>query len=172
MRFERITSESFVFDAVKEIYESSFPPEEKRELNKDLFDRKNYSLLTAIEDEPVGFISVWDFGNFVFIEHFAVKKQLRDQGIGTRMLSKFLDDHPDVILEIERPKTEEQYMRIKFYKQIGFHLNNYQYVQPPYGPEKPPVNMFIMSYPKALSDNEFSNIKKRIYSTVYGIVSK
>lgn len=169
MQLERITRDSLLFDGVKQIYESSFPPEEKRELNQLLFDKKNYSLLAAVEDQVVGFISVWDLGDFVFIEHCAVRKELRVQGVETQVLAEFLNSHKFVILEVEIPKTEEQYIRTKFYEKIGFKLNLYSYLQPSYGPGKPVVHLHLMSYPEALSERDFEAIRKKIHKTVYDL---
>ncbi|VVC03697.1 Acetyltransferase (GNAT) domain protein [Candidatus Bilamarchaeum dharawalense] len=169
MKFERITPDSCYFDSVKKIYETSFPPEEKRDLTEKLFTNPNYSLLAVLEEDIIGFLSVWDLGNFVFIEHFAVVKELRDQGIGTKMLVQYLSDHNNVILEVEMPQTEDQYLRIKFYEKIGFKLCVYPYVQPSYGPGKPPVSLFLMSYPRTLGSDDFAAIKEKLYKTVYGL---
>jgi ribosomal protein S18 acetylase RimI-like enzyme len=171
MQLESVTIDSFWFDTVKEIYEYSFPPEERRELDSSLFGKSNYALLAAVEDEVIGFLSTWEFDNFDFIEHFAVRKELRSQGVGTKLLAEFMNNRKNIIIEVERPKSEEQYMRIKFYERMGFKLNTYDYVQPSYGPGKPPVNMHLMSYPKALSIGEYNIVKKQLYAEVYGLGS-
>lgn len=167
MHFERITPDSFLFDAVKLIYESSFPPDEKREINQSLFDKKDYSLLAAVEDEVIGFISFWDLGTFVFIEHLAVQKELRNQGIGSKMFGDFMNTYKNIILEVEKPQTEQQYLRIKFYEQFGFKLNTHPYTQPSYGEGKSSVPLYLLSYPRALSADEFTNVRKKLYSIVY-----
>lgn len=172
MHFESITQDSFLFDAVKLIYESSFPPDEKREFNQALFDKKEYSLLAAVDDEVFGFISFWDLGDFVFIEHLAVQKELRNHGVGSKMLGEFLNKYKTITFEVEKPQTEQQYLRIKFYEQFGFKLNPYPYLQPSYGPGKSPVPLYLLSYPKALSSVEFTKTKQKIYAIVYGLESE
>lgn len=169
MHFESITQDSFLFDAVKLIYESSFPPDERREFNQALFDKKEYSLLAAVDDEVFGFISFWDLGGFVFIEHIAVQKELRNHGIGSKMLGEFLNKYNTIILEVEKPQNEQQYLRIKFYEQFGFKLNTYPYSQPSYGNGKSPVNLFLMSYPKILPPAEFEKVKEKLHQSAYGL---
>ncbi|MFH1520634.1 MAG: GNAT family N-acetyltransferase [Candidatus Micrarchaeota archaeon] len=167
MYFERITPDSFLFDAVKLIYETSFPSDEKRELDLLLFDKKDYSLMAAVEDRVIGFISFWDFGTFIFIEHLAVEKELRNQGIGSKMLGEFMNKYQNIILEVEKPQNEQQYLRIKFYEQFGFKLNHYPYVQPSYGKGKSPVPLYLLTYPRPLNLDQFTNIKKKLYEIVY-----
>lgn len=154
------------------LYESAFPPDERRDLErqKALFARKEYSLFAAIDGGFVGFISLWEFADFVFMEHLAVEAKLRGKGIGTAIMKEYMGKcRKKAILEVEPPKTAAQKKRVSFYRQLGFALNGHPYVQPPYGPGKKPVRMLLMSHPSPISGAEFAEARGKIHTLVYGL---
>ena len=57
--------------------------------------------------------------------------------------------------------------RIEFYKRIGYHVNTFNYIQPPYAKDKSAVPMLIISYPRILTEKEYENMKNQIYFNVY-----
>ena len=95
---------------------------------------------------------------------------MRGKGIGSEMLKDFIKNstHP-IILEVELPNNEMSVRRIKFYEKLGFVLNYFKYYQMPLRNNCKPMEMYIMSYPKALILEEFESIKNSIYKTVYSI---
>jgi ribosomal protein S18 acetylase RimI-like enzyme len=155
------------------IYDSSFPPNEKRPLSgqKRIFQNKRYRFSAAYEKgRLVGILTSWRLEKFIFIEHFAVSTELRNQGLGTRLMKEYMKaNRGSIVLEAERLRTEISKRRIGFYKRLGFKLNRYHYMQPAYGREKSPVPCFLMSYPKTITKNEFTKTKEEIYRVVYGI---
>src|SRR4030095_1386358 len=157
------------FAEIWSIYESSFPPDERGSLAQQeaLLKEPAYHLIAAYEnDSLMGFISSWEL-DFTFIEHVAVKEHLRDRGAGTKLLHAFLSERKKVILEVEPPENDLKKRRIAFYKRIGFRLNSFPYLQPPYGPGKSAVPMALMSYPKALDEKEFSLVRDKLHQEVY-----
>lgn len=156
-----------------ELYESAFPADERRDMQaqRGLFGRPGYRLAAfAPGGAFAGFISSWDLGQFVFIEHFAVKGELRGKGTGTAMLTEFLAAcGKPVVIEVEPPGTPMQKRRIAFYSKLSFMLNPFDYVQPPYGPAKKAVRLLLMSYPRALSGEEFTLVRSRLHTVVYGL---
>jgi len=171
MDFKQIGPVSPAFKAVWKIYLSSFPPEERRSLAKQrkIFDDTRYSLIAAYnKGQLVGLISSWDFDDFVFVEHLAVKARLRCRGHGTEMLKRHIEKSGrPTVLEIERPDTKIAKRRIHFYDRIGFKVNEYDYSHPPYGKGKKGASLHLMSYPGQLTDAEYDMIKSTLLCFVY-----
>ena len=154
-----------------EIYESSFPSDERRtlELQKELIKNKQYNFFIVTKDNIlVAIITDWNFGDFLFVEHLAVKKDLRGKRIGTELLEEYLSKNKQkIVLEVERPETKIATKRIEFYEKIGFKLNDFDYIQPPYGKGKNPVPLLLMTYPNKITGSEFSTIRKKLHIVVY-----
>jgi len=174
MEFKRLgDSDSQEFKEAWEIYESSFPSDERRtlKLQKELIKNKKYNFFRVTnKDALVAIICDWNFGDFLFIEHLAVKENFRGKGSGKESLKEYLSkNNKKIVLEVERPENEIAIKRINFYEKNGFKLNAFGYIQPPYGKDKNPVPMFLMSYPKKITEPEFSSIRERLHIVVYGL---
>ena len=79
------------FEEVYRIMEQSFPADERRkkEGQQKLLDEEKYELLGVRNEEGLlAFLAVWEFAEFVFIEHFAVSEKARNSGIGGKMLEE------------------------------------------------------------------------------------
>ena len=156
---------------LKQIYIGSFPPDERRDWKKmeELLIQPNFILNQIFEDQLlIGLISVWNFQNFLFIEHFAIRKSKRGKGIGTQVLKQVIAEYPKtLIVEVEEPITGEARHRIAFYESAGFSVCKGIYYQPPYSPNKNKVKMLLMSFPERILQFEFDEIKKQIYREVY-----
>ena len=157
------------FKQVWEIYERAFPKEEKRALKQQqaLFANKQYKVFPYFDEshtEVLGFITLWELPTFTFWEHLAVKETCRGQGIGSRIIENTRKiSSGKIIFEVELPETIVAQRRIRLYERLGFHLNAYPYLQPPYQPETSGVAMHIMSYPNPLSPEEFAEVKNELY---------
>lgn len=99
-------------------------------------------------DDFVGFLTYWTFRDYVYIEHFAVDPAHRGKNIGRRMLSHLFDiAGPDILIEVEKPDTDEARRRVSFYEKCGFRLReDINYVQPPYSAEQSGVEMMLMTH--------------------------
>ena len=161
------------FDVVYAIMKKSFPDSERRPYNeqKKLLKRKDYSIYVIEDTAGSGikaFITVYEFKNFLFVEHFAVDSCYRSQGLGSLILKELLRIvNLPVCLEVELPYTEIAAKRIEFYKRCGFVLNLFPYSQPPITQGQTSVPMYIMSSGKALSQNEYTIVKNTLYKQVY-----
>lgn len=123
---------------------------------------------SALKDKPAGFLAVWEFAEFIFIEHFAVNPKLRNSGTGSGMLQELVKlSKKPVCLEVELPDAELARRRIGFYERNGFVFNDYPYMQPPISKGKSSVPLRIMTYGKAVSQEEFEQIQKILYQRVY-----
>ena len=154
----------------KELFESSFPDNERppfatvKERTQPNF---HFLVATIDNDEPIGILTYWDFEEFAYIEHFAIDTEYRNKGMGKACILNFMLQHPDqVVLEIERPVTEQAEHRMEFYTDLGFTQNPQDYVQPSYYKNELAVPMIIMSKYE-LDDGEFDEVRAQIYKEVY-----
>ncbi len=174
MKLVRVDAGSEHFRDLWELYESAFPPDERRDAERQraTFKRPEYAMLAALDEKNalVGLLSVWEFEGFVFMEHMAVKEPLRGKGLGTEIINAYMSTcRKNVVLEVELPGTDVQKRRIVFYERLGFKRNSHGYIQPSYGPGKKPVPMLLMSYPGTIREKEFPLLRRDIHMVVYGL---
>ena len=159
------------FDIIFKIMEDNFISDEYRNYDeqKELLNNPFYKLYMAKEqDEITAFVAIWEFDEFIFFEHLAVRKDKQNQGIGTKILNQLVKEtSKNIVLEVELPKDELKQRRIEFYKRNGFILNKYNYVQPPMSKGKNFVPLLIMSTKKIENKDEFEIIKNILYKNVY-----
>jgi len=160
------------FDKMYLIMKKSFPEDEYRPYDeqKALLKNKFYNLYVEkkTRDCVSAFIALWNFKDFVFIEHFAVDISFRNQGYGSLILNEVKEKTNKIIcLEVEVPNTEITKRRVGFYERNGFYLNSYPYIQPPISTGKNPVPLMIMTSNRNIDIIEFNNIKECLYKNVY-----
>ena len=173
MEFKRIDDINDVdFADAWEIYEYSFPDDEKRSLDAQriAFKEKIYGFYAAKKDNQViGLMAVWDIGDYYFVDHIATSKELRGQGLGAQVMREFIAQHQKrFVLEVEPPTAGEmEKRRIGFYERLGYKFNNYDYTQPPMEPGKDTVKLFLMTYPDEMTEEEFDRVRERLHKIVY-----
>ena len=59
--------------------------------------------------------------------------------------------------------------KIPFYKLFFFVLLPFTYPQPPYSPEKQPLELYLMSFGKIDLNQVFDTVASRIHQKVYGV---
>ncbi len=163
-------------DAVFELMEQSFPTDEYRNEaeQKALFDKKEYRVYGLTEkdnnEKIVGFIAMWQFDDFAYLENFAVSEHARNGGIGGKMLDELCKALAcPVCLEVEPPKSEITRRRIGFYERHGFFLNDYHYIQPALSKGKNSMPLKIMTLGGKVNEAQFEKIKSVLYKNVYNI---
>ncbi|KWW28918.1 MAG: hypothetical protein AUK63_1742 [bacterium P3] len=154
----------------RDLFESAFPDEERPpfdELSKRDSSRFHFLLLLS-GDDPVGILTYWDFEDFVYVEHFAIDEEMRDQGFGKAAFLNFLSDqHKQVLFEVELPHDEESEHRVEFYSSMGLCQNPQDYIQPSYrDPQRLVIPMLIMSKYE-LDDDAFDEMRDTLYREVY-----
>lgn len=152
--------------------EEAFPKEEIRtyEGQLALLENPYYWLKRKVDEEGnlIAFMAVWEFEDFCFVEHLAVSRQARGNGIGGQMMREYMRQSvKPVVLEVELPETDIAKRRIGFYQRLGFQLNGFAYQQPPMRKGHGWYPLLIMSFPSSLTEEEFEPIKKKIYREVY-----
>lgn len=165
-------NQKFNFDDVFSLMQKSFPKNEYRtyENQKKLLTNKYYKIIPYFgnENEFLAFAAVWEFESFKFVEHIAVSEKCRGMGIGSKIMRDIIEkSDTDIILEIEPPNDEISIKRLSFYERLGFKINEYPYLQPPFTKNGKPIPLKILSYPQTIDEQKFKKIKKIIYSNVY-----
>lgn len=160
------------FDAVYELMQQSFPPDEIRPAQGQsaLFAYPEYQVMVSHDSAGAvaGMMAVWQFPDFVFLEHFAVSPACRGCGWGTRMLQALLREWAKpVCLEVELPQAMMARRRIAFYERNGFCLNDYDYIQPPMAEGQQSVPLRIMSRGSRLNAEQFEALRDTLYRVVY-----
>lgn len=160
------------FDEIYRIMGKSFPKDEYRSYTeqKELLSNSIYSIYVLQGDggSVNAFIAVWEFSEFLFIEHLAVNPEFRNSGLGTQILSETAAlFNKSACLEVEPPETEISRRRIEFYKRSKFFFNEYPYIQPAMSKGGKPVPLFIMTSGGTIDEEKFKQIKNTLYSKVY-----
>ena len=154
------------FPEIYRIMQASFSDDEYRPYDEQLalFEEPEYRIYYM----PAGFLAVWEFESFIYIEHFAVDPALRNSGTGSAMLQELVKQYQKPIcLEVELPEDELTRRRIGFYERNGFVFNEYPYIQPPISKGKSPVTLRIMTYRSEITREEFQKMKEILYRRVY-----
>lgn len=162
------------FAAVWQIMEASFPPNEIRtyEGQKALLDDPLYAIHIARDScsQVMGFMAVWDFADFAFLEHFAVAPAYRNHRLGSSMLGELLAGQGKMLcLEVEPPESSMARRRIDFYRRNDFFLNDFPYAQPSLGQGKEAIPLCIMTSGSCVDAQHFATIKGTLYAKVYGL---
>ncbi len=167
------TSEKADYLFAEKLFISAFPKEERRDVSLQReytdFNKLFHNNLLLVNQEPVGFISYWNFEDFLYIEHFAIDETKRNGGYGRKVLEHLEKNTKlPIVLEVELPENEISKRRIEFYQRQGFKLVKETYYQPPYRKEDNYLPMMIMM--NADSDTvSFEHIKSTLYKKVYGV---
>lgn len=169
MMIDRMRPEEF--DAVFQIMEQSFPTDERRpkEEQRTLLNEPRYAVYVHRENARVSaFLGVWQFEDFVFVEHFAVHKDDRNRGLGKQMLTALRKTlRLPLCLEVEPPENALAERRIGFYQRCGLTLNPYPYMQPPISKGKNAIPLMVMSSDGVMSEEQFLKVKSVLYREVY-----
>ena len=162
------------------LYTAAFPSCERREVPdwlKCIAHKANepFTLWGIFQDELfAGFISSWDFGNFVYCEHFAVKQAIRGAGIGAKTMSLLKENVGErpLVLEVETPDNEMAIRRIGFYQRQGFVVDQTTYMQPPYRKEDEWFELKLMTTNPTFLATHFEEVKRAIYQNVYHVTEE
>ncbi len=155
------------------LYLSSFPEDERREVSDWLTytwsKPEFYNNIIEHGGCKTGFISFWDFGDFIYVEHFAMDVCVRGRGLGGMAIEALRRSAgKPVVLEVELPSDDISRRRVAFYERHGFKLCERKYVQPPYRAGGNELEMKIMWCNAGNLNDVYDDIVARIYNKVYG----
>ncbi len=146
------------FKKAWKLYEEAFPSKERRLLNDQsrILQDDNYHFDILVDKNHfIGFILWWDFETHRYIDHFATSVEQRNKGVGKLILNKFINaNDKQILLEVELPTSIINERRIKFYKRVGFKLNQHYYEIPSLKEDQSPLQLLLMSYPKIISEKD------------------
>ncbi len=162
------------FEAVWEIMDLSFPRDEHRpkEEQRALFDDPAYRVYGTRDGEGrvIAFMAVWELEEIIFLEHFAVRPECRNSGIGGRFLRELIDSFPrQACLEVELPETELARRRIAFYERNGLFYHDYPYVQPALSVGQGSIPLRIMTSLAPIDEARFAVIRDALYQKIYHV---
>ncbi|MEG1002576.1 MAG: GNAT family N-acetyltransferase [Clostridium sp.] len=147
---------------VFEIYKESFPKYELRNIEdheEAMKDDKFFCVYVKDEDKLVGIIFYWEWEHFRYIEHFAVNSKLRGGRYGSRIIEKLCKDDKTTILEIDPIVDEISERRLVFYERLGFVMNKFTHLHPPYKKDDKGHELKVLSYKRTINDKEFENFE-------------
>ncbi|MCR5784203.1 MAG: GNAT family N-acetyltransferase [Eubacterium sp.] len=127
MRFEKLKKEDY--PEAKRLYLEAFPPEERiafRILKKRAEQNKADFFNIFTEDGCIGFVYLVTNESLVYINYFAIKKEYRGQGFGTKVIQTVLEKYKrkKIFLALEDWNEEcdnkkERLKRRDFYQRCG-----------------------------------------------------
>lgn len=125
--------EPIYYTQVNNIYEKSFPEEEKYITLNKMIECQDTELYCLIDNEIVlGIIYLIFYKDMIFILYLAVNTESRSKGYGSYLLKWCLDKYYDkeIYLNIEEVREdikdyETRKMRLNFYLKNGFFITNY-----------------------------------------------
>lgn len=148
-----------LMDAAMTLYRASFPNHELRLWNDQkavMSDPAYHFDMCLMNGTLAGLILYWDFGSYVYVEHFCVEPALRGHGLGTLILRQLAQQNSKpIILEIDPLIDDIARRRRDFYVRCGYVQNGYKHIHPPYQLANLGHELIVMSYPRALSQAEF-----------------
>lgn len=170
MKFIRINSkDNPYFNDAMEIYKTSFPIFEQRTIKSqiEVLDHEDYYCMAVCEcSKLIGILFYWKGNAFRYIEHLAISKELRGQNYGSKVLKEFCKNNKNIILEIDIPNDFISIKRLHFYSKLGFKLQEFNHVHPPYREAYKGHSLKIMSFEKDLTQKEYDQFNMFLINTI------
>jgi len=157
------------------IYEDAFPEDERCPWERMVgFLRQpgHFFRLEGIYLEsgaPIGFNAFAEFGHYLYGIYLALDRPYRGAGYGQRVLRAFHARHAGRLIfgEVEHPDTPRARRRLAFYRELGYHVADIGFTQPPLRPGLQPVPYLIVSYPDALTGADAEAIRTILDTEIY-----
>ncbi|MCQ2229547.1 MAG: GNAT family N-acetyltransferase [Bacteroidales bacterium] len=167
---KEITTPSVFYAEAENLLIEAFPPEERRPLEQQRqytdHNTQFQAQVIICDFDFAGILNTWNLGDVTYVEHLAIKKELRGLGLASQALSKLKLRGKPIILEVEPATDETTRKRIQFYEKNGFRSEPVIYEQPSYGEGLPAIAMRIMTC-GTISD--LNGTIRKLKKTVYGV---
>lgn len=164
-------SKHLSYNQFKELYTISFPIFEQRteEQQEKAFNHSAYHLSGYEENNAfIGFISYWEFEEYIYIEHFAINQELRGKGYGNKILNDFITIKTPkiVLLEIDPIVDEVSEARLRFYRRCGFYENPYPHIHPPYRNGNKGHSLVVLTTQREITEKEYQTFHTELTEVV------
>lgn len=157
-----VQSDGALFAQANALFTQAFEHKE-RAFDLQEAHREGSQTLAVVQDGVLlAFANYREYEDFVYIEHIATLERLRGQSISAPLFGHFMKGYPYVLCELSVNSE-----RISFYERIGFTLNPYDYVVPPYGGNTKAEKYLLYTYPRTLDMETFERFKKIIFDDAY-----
>lgn len=171
MKFKRLSSAAdAAFGPAFDLYGVSFPIHEQRLIESQcrIITHPEYHFDLIYDDggDWCGSILYWETAEFIYVEHFCILPERRGHGCGQRALELLGSKNKTVILEIDPPVDETSVRRKGFYERCGYRANSFAHIHPPYRMGFKGHELVIMSYPRALSQDEYDRFNDYLKGVV------
>ena len=169
MKTIRLTDCGGPYRDAMELYKMSFPAHEQREerSQKSIMSDPGYHFELVYDGDTWAAVMLyWETDSFVYLEHFCVFPELRGKEYGRRALELLAQKGKTVILEIDPPVDEISIRRKGFYERAGYTANEFRHVHPPYHKGNAGHELVVMSYPRALSREEYDGFSRYLAGVV------
>jgi hypothetical protein len=159
----------------KAVYEDAFPEDERcpwERMAGFLRQPDHHFRLQGLyldDGTPIGFNAYSEFGRYLYGIYLAFDRTHRRAGYGRRALQALHAQYPDRLMfgEIEHPDTPKARQRHDFYLNLGHHITDIGFVQPPLRPGLQSVPYLIISYPDALTPDDTEAIREILTAVIY-----
>lgn len=141
----------------EQIMSESFPIHELRTGNtrdRVVQDPAFYPVAAQENGETVAAIYSWELNGLIYIEHFAVRKDMRGRGTGSNALRGFISGK-EILLEIEPPVDEIKIKRLNFYQRLGFVRTGIGFMHPSFVKDTAAYPLEVLTYPERISPEGF-----------------
>ncbi len=151
------------YEQVNNIFEKSFPIEERYKTLNELIKSPNTQLYCLIDnDNVIGFIYLIIYEDMIFILYLAIDNNYRSKGCGSFLLKWCLENYSDktIYLNIEEVDThfkdyKTRKKRLDFYHKNGFYLTKYL-------SEEEKIKFNILSNKLEINLNRYKLLDKKI----------
>lgn len=173
--FLKITSHERMPISILSLYLLAFPADERRPCQNlfALIDGAEPAFdfrVINFDGRLAGFVTTWDSGDFVYVEHFATLDHMRGHGIGGRAIELLQQEAgKPLLLEVELPDSGPMAQRrIDFYCRHGMVPRySFSYMQPPYAAGLNALPMVLMTS----ADIDLDKARDFLYKRVYAVRS-
>ena len=160
-----------LMEAALALYRSSFPAHELRlpPDQRDVMSDPLYHFdMCLLDGALAGLILYWDFGTYIYVEHFCVEPSLRGHGLGTLILAELARQNKTIILEIDPLTTAIAHKRLRFYQSMGFHANPWAHHHPSYHQGIADHELLVLSYPQPIGERQYQQFARDLGHEVMG----
>ena len=154
------------------LYIQAFPGHERRSLKahcQALLHPDYYCMAIFHENHRIGLAWYWKNAEYTYLEHFTIFPECRNRGYGKTVLNLLIQQHSDLILEVDPPTNAIRRRRIAFYKRQKLYLNYYPYFHRGYGITPKPHHLMLMTSHHTWPLNQLSKFYQYNFQEIMAI---